>query len=184
MGTQIWPCRKTDKGQPRVIIWTNLVDLESMLLYQDSALKLYWFWRRRFLSVFTIYGNGGYLDQPSDQRIMTICINFQSPFYKKVYMKFEEKRPRDYKEEVVQRCGRMGGRRIAKKGKRKVQGVPQSQTAALPPWLLGEAVLTSTHNQCFEQKYEKYQSFYLKFFSFWRWFFLYIWIGVFSLCPF
>ena len=26
-------------------------------------------------------------------------------------------------------------------------------------WLLGEAVLTSTHNLCFEQKYEKYQSF-------------------------
>ena len=31
-----------------------------------------------------------------------------------------------------------------------------------------EAVLTSTHNLCFEQKYEKYQSFffYLKIFSF------------------
>ena len=29
-----------------------------------------------------------------------------------------------------------------------------------------EAVLTSTHNLCFEQKYEKYQNFYLKFFSF------------------
>ena len=31
---------------------------------------------------------------------------------------------------------------------------------------LVEAVLTSTHNLCFEQKYEKYQSFYLKNFSF------------------
>ena len=31
---------------------------------------------------------------------------------------------------------------------------------------LGEAVLTRTHNLCFEQKYEKYQSFYLKTFSF------------------
>ena len=29
-----------------------------------------------------------------------------------------------------------------------------------------EAVLTSTHNLCFEQKYEKYQNFYLKTFSF------------------
>ena len=27
-------------------------------------------------------------------------------------------------------------------------------------------VLTSTHNLCFEEKYEKYQSFYLKIFSF------------------
>ena len=26
---------------------------------------------------------------------------------------------------------------------------------------LGEAVLTSTHNLCFEQKYEKYQEFFL-----------------------
>ena len=31
---------------------------------------------------------------------------------------------------------------------------------------LGEAVLTSTHNLCFEQKYEKYQNFYLKIFLF------------------
>ena len=30
-----------------------------------------------------------------------------------------------------------------------------------------QAVLTSTHNICFEQKYEKYQNFYLKIFIFW-----------------
>ena len=30
---------------------------------------------------------------------------------------------------------------------------------------LGEAVLTVTHNLCFEQKYEKYQNFYLKKFG-------------------
>ena len=29
-----------------------------------------------------------------------------------------------------------------------------------------EAILTSTHNLCFEQKYEKYQNFYLKIFKF------------------
>ena len=33
---------------------------------------------------------------------------------------------------------------------------------------IGEAVLTSTYNLCFEQKYEKYQNFYLKTFRFWR----------------
>ena len=32
--------------------------------------------------------------------------------------------------------------------------------------LVRTAVLTSTHNLCFEQKYEKYQNFYLKTFSF------------------
>ena len=31
--------------------------------------------------------------------------------------------------------------------------------------VLGEAVLTSIHNLCFEQKYEKYQNFYVKNFT-------------------
>ena len=30
----------------------------------------------------------------------------------------------------------------------------------------GEAILTSTHNLCFDQKYEKYQNFYRKTSSF------------------
>ena len=33
MGMQIWPCRKKIKGQLVVIIWTNLVNLESLVLY-------------------------------------------------------------------------------------------------------------------------------------------------------
>ena len=33
-------------------------------------------------------------------------------------------------------------------------------------YYFSEAVLTSTHNLCFEQKYEKYQNFYLKIFIF------------------
>ena len=48
------------------------------------------------------------------------------------------------------------------------------------PNRLAEAVLTSTHNLCFEQKFEKYQNFYLKTFRFW-WYFQYIWIGGFFL---
>ena len=32
---------------------------------------------------------------------------------------------------------------------------------------LSEAVLTSTHNLCFDQMYEKYPNFYLKIFIFW-----------------
>ena len=35
MGLQIWPCRKKIKGQPTIIIWINLVDVESM--YMDIA---------------------------------------------------------------------------------------------------------------------------------------------------
>ena len=33
MGMQIWPCRKKVKGQFTVAIWTNLVELESSVLY-------------------------------------------------------------------------------------------------------------------------------------------------------
>ena len=41
MGMQIWPCLKI-KGQPRVIILTNLVDLDSMMLYnQDFSLEAF-----------------------------------------------------------------------------------------------------------------------------------------------
>ena len=30
--TQVWPCRKKVKSQPMIIIWTNLVELESSML--------------------------------------------------------------------------------------------------------------------------------------------------------
>ena len=33
IGTQIWPYHKTVKGHPSLIILTNLVDLESLMLY-------------------------------------------------------------------------------------------------------------------------------------------------------
>ena len=33
MGMQIWACRKKVKSHPRIIIWTNLVNLESKMLY-------------------------------------------------------------------------------------------------------------------------------------------------------
>ena len=38
-------------------------------------MKLSWACRKGFLSVFTIYGHGGHLDEPS----VTICTNLQSP---------------------------------------------------------------------------------------------------------
>ena len=33
MGTQTWPCCKNIRGQNMAIIWTNVVDLESLMLY-------------------------------------------------------------------------------------------------------------------------------------------------------
>ena len=41
---------------------------------------------------------------------MTICINFQYPFKRKLHRKFEENWPRGFRGEVVQRCGWMDGR--------------------------------------------------------------------------
>ena len=33
MGMQIWPCHRKVKGHPRIIIWFNLVDVKSPMLY-------------------------------------------------------------------------------------------------------------------------------------------------------
>ena len=57
--TNAWG-RKFDfavKTSYTTIILTNIVDLESPMLYtnQYSALKFFWFWRRRFLRVFFYY---------------------------------------------------------------------------------------------------------------------------------
>ena len=35
MGTQTWPGHKKVKGHPGIIIWTNLVDLESSMLQSN-----------------------------------------------------------------------------------------------------------------------------------------------------
>ena len=33
MSTWIWPCYKVYQGQPRIIIWTNLLEPESLMLH-------------------------------------------------------------------------------------------------------------------------------------------------------
>ena len=33
LGTQVWPCHRKVKDHPRIIIWTNMSDLESQMLY-------------------------------------------------------------------------------------------------------------------------------------------------------
>ena len=60
--TQIWPCRKKVKGHPRIIIWKKKQKNNKLcrscvpdIIYQDSASKLSWFKRKRFLSVFSPY---------------------------------------------------------------------------------------------------------------------------------
>ena len=55
----IWPWLKTDQGQPRVIIWTDLVGPNAA--YQVSRSLTFQSWDEDFQSVFTINGHGGHL---------------------------------------------------------------------------------------------------------------------------
>ena len=82
---QIWPCRKIGQGQPRVIIWANLVVLKQPdAAYKVSRSSAFWF-RRRFFKVFTIYGHGGHLGHVT----RTVWTNFCFPRWAKnaVYAK-------------------------------------------------------------------------------------------------
>ena len=66
-------------------------------LSKDSAPRHPWFWRRRFLKVFTIYGHGGHLGQ----RAIAILTTIHSPNLRRLRMKFEQNWPRGSRGEVV-----------------------------------------------------------------------------------
>ena len=50
--------------------------------FQDH--RTFWFWRRGFLKVFTIYGHGGHFGHVT----WSIYINFRSPFPRRLHIKF------------------------------------------------------------------------------------------------
>ena len=56
----------------------NLINFSSTCIdnaaNQVSRSSVYWFWRRRFFKVFTIYGHGGHVGHVTQ----LICINFHS----------------------------------------------------------------------------------------------------------
>ena len=66
------------------------------------------------LSVFTIYGHCGHLTFWTVNIFICIhiCTNYQSPFDKRLDLKFEENFPKGLREEVVQRCGWMMERQM------------------------------------------------------------------------
>ena len=64
---------------------------------KDSATRHPWFWRRRFLKVFTIYGHGGHLGQWT----AIILAVFHSPAPGRLQMKFEQHWPRGSRGEVI-----------------------------------------------------------------------------------
>ena len=66
---QIWPCHKKVKGHPRIIIWTNLVDLEFQMLYTkiqpqscpglEKMFKCFFVFFLRCIGMADILFNGG-----------------------------------------------------------------------------------------------------------------------------
>ena len=71
-------CCKIGQGQPRVIIWTNLVVLEHPMLHTKFQGHL------PFDKVFTIYGHGGHLGHVT----RTFWSNFRSPIPWRLHRKF------------------------------------------------------------------------------------------------
>ena len=62
-------------------------------LCKDNAPGLIWFWRRRFLKVYTIYGHGSHLGQWTP----TILAIFHSPNLRRLHIKFEQHWPRGFR---------------------------------------------------------------------------------------
>ena len=58
---QILSCSKISQGQPRVIIWTNLVVLERPMLHANFQGHRHFGSKEEDFRAFTIYGHGGHL---------------------------------------------------------------------------------------------------------------------------
>ena len=99
------------QGQPRIIIWTNLVGPTAPMLHTKSqghgpSGSGEDFWR-----VFTIYGRDGHLGHVT-RTIWTLC----SPILRSLNMKYEFNWPSGFRGEDVWKCwrttdGRTDGRR-------------------------------------------------------------------------
>ena len=106
---QTWPWRKVGQGQPRIMIWANLVGPTSPMLHTKS--QGHWpsgSGVEDFLRVFTIYGHGGHLGHVT----RTIWTNFRSRVLRSLHMKFEFNWPSGFREEDVWKCWRTDGRRM------------------------------------------------------------------------
>ena len=79
----------------------NLNNLGSTCIdnvtYHVSRSSVYWFWRRRFFKVFTIYGHGGHVGHVTQ----LICINFHSNSPLSFHMSLGSKSPNCFCEKVL-----------------------------------------------------------------------------------
>ena len=72
------------QGQPRIIIWTNFVGLDSLMLYTKFKDHQPAGFRKDFCRVFTIYGHDSYLGHMSQ----IIWTNLHSPIPLRLHKKF------------------------------------------------------------------------------------------------
>ena len=90
---QIWPCRKIGQGQPRVIIWINLVVLEHPMLHiKFLGHRPFGSREEDFFKVFAIYGHGGHLGYVT----RTVWTIFRFPSRRRLHMEFGFNRPSGY----------------------------------------------------------------------------------------
>ena len=95
---QNWPCCKIGQGQPRVIIYSNFVKLESQMLhakFQDHRTSGSVVWK--CLKAFTIYGCSSHLGNVT----WTIYTNFGFPVPKTLNMKIGIDWPCRFREGIL-----------------------------------------------------------------------------------
>ena len=98
---QNWHCRKIGQGQPRVIIWTNLIWFEHPMLHTKfQGHRPFGSGKKDFFKIFIIYWHGGHLGHVT----CTVWTNFQSPISRRLHMKFDLNRPSGFRGEDAWKC--------------------------------------------------------------------------------
>ena len=96
----MWPCGKIGLGQPRIIIFQKLSStLAPNAAYQVSRSSSFWFRRRRFFKVFTIYGHGGHLGHVASTVFFSTDFRFHVP--RRLQVKFDFNRSSGFRGEDV-----------------------------------------------------------------------------------
>ena len=89
-----------------VIIYTNFVMLESLMLHTNFKILGLLVLEKKILKVFTIYGPGGNLSHVT----LSIYTNFCSLFPRRLHMKFGFDWPRGFRGEMFEQLWMMDGR--------------------------------------------------------------------------
>ena len=94
-GTQIWPCCKKVKGQPSTIIWTNLVEFKSPILYTKIQSQSFLGSGEEYFKAFLPYmGMAAILfsgAEPFEQTVNTLSTEGPYKILWKLLMRFQRK---------------------------------------------------------------------------------------------